>query len=276
MIIYKATNKETGKIYIGQTVRTLKKRRREHERNPSGYFGESVKKYGLKAFVFEVIDRTAKTIEELNELEIMYIEKFNCVRPNGYNLQTGGLNSKVHQDTKEKISKSKHFPIDCKCVKTGITYSFYNAGEVTEIGVDPRNVHNAFRQNRIGEGYYWKRRNEEFPSCIAEYRFERYSQSQKGRKHSKEHIEKRVSHFRGKKRPKEVVDSVRNSVIKSVGVAVVDNKGTFYRTVAEASEKTGAVRSNIRKTIRGERKTTAGLSFRYVTEEEVRNYELKN
>lgn len=47
-IIYKATNLIDGKIYIGQTTRTLEKRRKEHEK-PSKHnylFQRAIRKYG--------------------------------------------------------------------------------------------------------------------------------------------------------------------------------------------------------------------------------------
>ena len=122
MIIYKVTNKVNGKIYIGQTVRTLEQRKWQHldaaKHGCKTHFYNAIRKYGEDNFVFEVIDE-ASSIQELNALERYYIAKFNCIKE-GYNMVDGGNNNvmfldKVKQkhlesmrsvETRAKISKS--------------------------------------------------------------------------------------------------------------------------------------------------------------------------
>jgi hypothetical protein len=56
MIIYKATNKINGKIYIGQTINSLKYRSNQHKRDANRlskrnyYFTNAIVKYGFEAF----------------------------------------------------------------------------------------------------------------------------------------------------------------------------------------------------------------------------------
>lgn len=97
MIIYKATNRINGKIYIGQTRHTLEERKRRHERDSGysyrshSYFHDALQKYGFESFDWEVIDK-ANTLEELDELEIKYINMYNSMnREVGYNTKSGGL-----------------------------------------------------------------------------------------------------------------------------------------------------------------------------------------
>lgn len=163
MIIYKATSKITGLVYIGQTIRKLKERIRCHKKDPSGYFGNAIEKYGIESFTFEVLDDTARTVDELNMLERKYIRELNTIRPHGYNLQIGGLNKIVHRSTLEKISYSRHTPIDCKCVVTGVTYSFRNINQVKNFGFCPKQVQNALKyRGRVNRGFIWKYRNDNF------------------------------------------------------------------------------------------------------------------
>lgn len=93
MIIYKVENKQTGKVYIGQTVTTLeerKKRHIDHSKNKSTVFYNALRSYGEDGFKWEVID-IAKTKEELNELEKHYINKYKSLnRDYGYNMVEGG------------------------------------------------------------------------------------------------------------------------------------------------------------------------------------------
>lgn len=104
MIIYKITNKITGKCYIGQTVQTLQRRWYKHlHNNRCPAMRDAIKKYGEENFTIEVID-TAETIDELNEKEIYWISFFNSLVPNGYNLQSGGKNCRCAESTKQKLS----------------------------------------------------------------------------------------------------------------------------------------------------------------------------
>lgn len=108
MHIYKWTHKKSGKSYIGQSIQDPERRRYEHERdakvNECKYrFHNALRKYGIDAFTWEVID-TASTLEELNELEDFYINKYNSII-NGYNLRQGGDN-KLHSD-ESKIRMSE-------------------------------------------------------------------------------------------------------------------------------------------------------------------------
>lgn len=110
MIIYRATNKINGMIYIGQTVLTLKERKKSHLdasrlKNQTAYFPLAVRKYGLDSFLWEEID-SAENMEELNSKEQKWIKELNSVKPNGYNLTSGGRQGGHLSDyTKELLSK---------------------------------------------------------------------------------------------------------------------------------------------------------------------------
>jgi group I intron endonuclease len=112
MIIYKVTNNVNGKIYVGLTKQKLKLRWQQHvrgaiKRPEASYFFRAIKKYGPDSFTLEVIDE-AKTMNELSEKEIDWIEKLNCCdRTVGYNCKSGGINNfEVSKETRDKISKA--------------------------------------------------------------------------------------------------------------------------------------------------------------------------
>lgn len=106
MIIYKITNKINGKIYIGQTRSTLKKRFNQHcEKRNNTAISLAIKKYGKLNFEIEIIYNNILTIEELNKKEIECISKYNSLSPNGYNVEIGGNQSKQSEETKIKKSK---------------------------------------------------------------------------------------------------------------------------------------------------------------------------
>ncbi len=108
-VIYKIQNRESGKIYVGQTTRTLEIRMNEHLRHDDTYIEHALKKYGIDAFDVSVIEEYDSE-EKLNEREIYWISFYNCVRPKGYNICLGGKNGSightVSPDTRAKISKA--------------------------------------------------------------------------------------------------------------------------------------------------------------------------
>ena len=106
MLIYKIENKLNGKIYVGQTRRTLEERMNEHKKEccKNCYIDRAIKKYGMENFKTEILE-FCKTIEEMNEREIYWIKKLNCKFPNGYNLADGGKDSAGYITTPELSAK---------------------------------------------------------------------------------------------------------------------------------------------------------------------------
>lgn len=127
--IYKITNKINNKVYIGQSL-DIKRRWSEHksrvnEINSNCYnkpLYHSIRKYGIENFLFEIIEECAP--EELNDKEKYYIELFNCIVPNGYNIL--GSSDKIKEPTHRckncgKIISSKTINSlcrDCYCKTT--------------------------------------------------------------------------------------------------------------------------------------------------------------
>ena len=108
-IIYKITNLINGKVYIGQTIQGLKQRWKQHK-NHSKYHDfllyRAMKKYGNNNFKIEQID-VAYSKEQLDAKESYWIEKYNCLSPNGYNCLSGPTGTpKVCEITRKKLSKA--------------------------------------------------------------------------------------------------------------------------------------------------------------------------
>lgn len=107
MIVYKLTNKINGKAYIGQTVKSLKKRYAGnwHYCATNDALKNDLKEFGQENFSLEEIARADnKTL--LYQLEIHHIRLHNTVSPYGYNQSYGGYRSKHTPETKSKIAKT--------------------------------------------------------------------------------------------------------------------------------------------------------------------------
>ena len=88
MWIYKITNIQNNKVYIGQSIRPINQRFQRHINDALNnildtHFARAIKKYGKENFVIEEID-TANTQEELNKKEQYWIKYYDSVI-NGYN-----------------------------------------------------------------------------------------------------------------------------------------------------------------------------------------------
>lgn len=110
MHIYKFTHTETGKCYIGQTIQDPNRRRLEHiadsRHSTSTYhFHNALRKYGIDAFTFEVID-SSETIEDLNKLEEKYVLLFDSIN-NGYNIRNPGDNKTHNPASIERMRESQ-------------------------------------------------------------------------------------------------------------------------------------------------------------------------
>ena len=113
--IYKHTNKNNGKVYIGQTRDTMEERSGSNGSNYRGCpkFYNAIQSYGWDAFLPEIID-TAQTQDEAYEKEKYYISCYHSTDDKfGYNLDFGGQGGATSPGARELISqKAKERYID--------------------------------------------------------------------------------------------------------------------------------------------------------------------
>ena len=106
--IYIAKNVINGKGYIGQTIRAIEARLKEHEKGQSkgcSAFHGAIQKYGWTNFE---IDCYECHDEDLNKHEKWMINLMGTLSPDGYNLREGGgARGKLSEETKQKLKKPK-------------------------------------------------------------------------------------------------------------------------------------------------------------------------
>lgn len=93
--IYKIINLINGKIYIGQSI-NINKRIKDHfwkstcqkDVSYNSPLHSAIRKYGKNNFTWEVIEEC--DISEIDKKQQYYIQYYNSLVPNGYNILTGG------------------------------------------------------------------------------------------------------------------------------------------------------------------------------------------
>ena len=224
MIIYKITNKINGKIYIGQTTRSLKQRWKDHRCEAKDCkrgraIHRAIHKYGVENFTIEQID-CAITQEELNEKERYWIKYYESNTSKGYNLTDGGDCFKMTESVKLKLSEFAKTRVGDKNSHYGVPMSLENRLKIS-----------AVNKLRTGE---------------------------KNSFYGKHHTEESKQKMRGK-RPS--ISGAKNPKAKKV---LCVETGSVYECGAIASKETGVNYSSLRNCCQGNRKTAGGYHWRYI------------
>lgn len=99
MIIYSITHRESGKRYIGQTSKSLKRRRELHrnyaKRKSQDAIHRAIRKHGEDAFDWRV-EAHCGSKEHLNSMERFFIALFETKGVRGYNMTSGGVGTPDH------------------------------------------------------------------------------------------------------------------------------------------------------------------------------------
>ncbi len=122
--IYIIINKINNKIYIGQSI-NIEKRIKEHfwkaqnEKDISynTAIHQAIRKHGKENFEWKVLEEC--NIEDIDKLEQEYIEKYNSLVPDGYNILIGGQKNRVTLN---------------KCIICGKILKYYKSKYCVECG----------------------------------------------------------------------------------------------------------------------------------------------
>ena len=113
MHIYLVTNLVNGKMYVGQTIKTVEERWKVHlkeaKRGRVGHLYQAIRKYGAGAFVAEGVTG-CDSQGQLNELEKMWIILLGTKDKRwGYNMTFGGDGCSGYtfsEESRKKISRA--------------------------------------------------------------------------------------------------------------------------------------------------------------------------
>ena len=106
--VYMIKNIKNDKRYIGQSIQPVEKRFRQHieaayldgRRAYNTCLSRAIRKYGSDFFEVGVLAENVPD-DELDIVEAHYIDMYNTIAPNGYNISTGfndnSLTDKIHE-----------------------------------------------------------------------------------------------------------------------------------------------------------------------------------
>ena len=239
MQAYLITNKINNKGYVGITTRSLSRRWYEHRfvANSCGQLlGKAIKKYGEQAFEIMPI-ASAKTLENLKEVEKDLIVQFQTKVPFGYNLTDGGDGVFGFKQSEEQKKHNGD-------LKRGTKHS-----EETK---------QKMKIAHLGENnhFYGKNHTEEAK-----------------RKNAEAHIGKQA--MLGKTHSAETKEKIRQSRLgipsksgNRKGLIVATNIKTNEQIICDGKKDTeakGFHQSNVYRCANGERKSHKGFTFKRIT-----------
>jgi group I intron endonuclease len=167
--IYKITNKNNGMCYIGKSI-DIKRRWQGHKedsfcseerwklnkRGEQTHFHRALRKYGIDAFSWEIIEECS--LEQLNEKEKYWIEYYDSINT-GYNMTFGGDGYSCGGG--ENAPGAKITQEECNIIKEKLKLRWTTAEIQTLVPAATSGMVNA-----INYGRTWYDENEDYPLCI--------------------------------------------------------------------------------------------------------------
>ena len=300
--VYCVVCKENGKMYVGKTKQSLKKRQAQHysyAKRPKSIFHKALVKYGFDKFEWKILYEDQDEAI-LYQKEKDYIKELNTITPYGYNLTTGGDgNYNVHFSDSWR-AKNRQRATDLGkmvyCVENNEIYAtIADAAKALDVGVGTvsracnkkyvlnfRGLHFCYAnygdmeelKEMYKKGKLLKKKR------VSDYTRKLMSDMRQGKKRSKESIEKQrkamLEHpsFKGRKHTKESLELMsknRRGLLtgKNNGSArAVQNidTGMIFDTMKDALiyyKLQSKAFSNISSCCRGKLKTAYGFRWKY-------------
>lgn len=197
--IYKITNKINGRIYIGQTTNSFKRRYAGNlpERTGNKELRADIEKYGIEHFDIIEEYEIAYSAEELDALEAKYILEFDTVNPeHGYNRREGGLHGKYTDRAKEELSIAHKGYVMPETQKQKISEALkgeksylYGKGKTTEVKEKISKSLKEYYAEKYGPEWVAEKRRKELHirKPMTDEHKRKLSEAKKGKTFSEEH-----------------------------------------------------------------------------------------
>ncbi|ABT16775.1 hypothetical protein ATCV1_Z641L [Acanthocystis turfacea chlorella virus 1] len=246
--IYRLTS-PSNKSYIGQTIRPIEERFKEHQKSDSYCVAiyRAIQKHKWENMTkewFEVPD------EDLNFYEEMLVALLGTLSPGGYNLKEGGgSGGRMCEESREKMS----------IATSGDKNPFYRKSHTDEAR---EKISNAKKGKTLSDDHKQKMsdsrkgaNNYNYGKTLSDFQKQQISKAKKGKPLSVEHRQKMSDSHKGEKHH------------RSKKMYQYEFNGTFVQSFAssgEAARSLNKTSSNIRSCARGERESAYGFKWSYI------------
>lgn len=224
--IYKIENLINHKIYIGQAIDIHTRWSKHRNSNDDFVIHRAFRKYGIENFKFSIVEECRK--ELLNEKEQYYIQYYNSLVPNGYNMIEGGSNG---------AAKAKRKPVNQYTLTGEYIQTFESASEAErQTGINNSNIISCckFKRDYAGE-FQWRYADEQILKL--------------------QYFEKQCK-IKKKSTIIQQIDIKTNNIVKE------------FSSLTEASNVTGISLGNIGSCCQGKRLTAGGYKWHRLIKEE--------
>ena len=272
-IVYKYTNKINGKIYIGQTCRTMEKRAgyQGHKYKGCPKFWNAIQKYGWDNFIPEVIAEGLSS-SEASKMEVYCIKKYDSINC-GYNILEDNIEfSDKYRDEMSRAVKSS--PLNEERIQNlkekmkGVRNPFYGKHHTEEskekmraakVGKKLTEEHKRKISESNNRPFLGKHHTEESK--------EKMRAAKIGKKQTEEHKRKVREALKGRKVAEDVKKRIsethkRNGTYNAKKVICIET-GVVYKNMSAASRSTGISRDRIRFSCNDPLRTTDGLHWKF-------------
>ena len=177
-IVYKITNKNNGKFYIGKTEHSLEHRWNRHlssARNGSKFrFHSAIRKYGEDCWELSVIE-TYLTEDEnfINQKEIHFIKLFESDTKKGYNATSGGTGGWMLPRCSQEVQEEWRNNISIRTTgSNNPNHSGYTDEQLIEIGIKFVEKYGFISGRKRIVDFASNELNIKFPKSFSKNRFE--------------------------------------------------------------------------------------------------------
>ena len=282
--IYKIVCKTNGKVYIGQTIRPIELRWKNHvyeskkrTNKAKMKISRAIKKYGEENFNISILCK-ANTREELNYRERMCIRIFDSIK-NGYNISEGGAGPIASEETRAKMSaasKGKKKPEGFgQKIRDILTGTKHTKERIIKMSLSQKGDKGSFYGRHHTEDHKKRMSTLNTGKKMSEESNAKISKANKGRKHS-EDVKRKLKIARSGRKPnlgkkhseesklKISVKSKENNAKRYIKIECLENNIT-YSSYQHAADSLGMKKHHITSYFQGKTKTAKGFTFKKIT-----------
>lgn len=242
--IYMYINKVNGKRYIGK-AKDFNKRHKQHLKGKL-IIDKAIRKYGEENFEIVILEENVETDSQLNELEKLYIKKYDSYRKNGkgYNVADGGTGGDTLKGMTDE-QREEHGRKISEAQKGGKN-PFY--------------------------GKHWSEEWKQEHSRKVKEHYEKHGHPCTGKKYSDEHKRKISESQKGKKYSEETKRKMSESCSQKKRVCQYDLDGNYIQTFDSISDaqKAVGIKCGVKLCCQGKIKQAGGYKWKLKEEEKER------